>query len=63
MDNKKKQVRVLGNPRLTIASFRVNDKEYQAIKDRFGGMAGLRDYVLYELLKVEVRRGSGNKLN
>jgi len=37
------------NFREVVASFRVTEKEYEAIKKQYGGMAGLRDVILKEL--------------
>lgn len=60
---KKRDKRFRDNPRNIMLTMRVNRQELEAIKRHYGGLAGLRDYVLRNIEAEKVEKGSDKKLN
>jgi len=52
-----------GYPRNIMLTLRVNKQEYEAIKKRYGGLAGLRNYVLQGVEAERAVEGSDKSLN
>jgi hypothetical protein len=60
---KKRDKRFRDNPRNIMLTLRVNKQEYEAIKKRYGGLAGLRNYVLQGVEAERAVEGSDKSLN